>query len=111
MTLPVHDYLMPHDGRYEDGDVRGCPPNCPVRKASERDLLVTGTRPRPAWPSVPGSLILARAVDDSTPSPYFLLAPLADEPDAEPMWVHPERPDEPYRQKDLTLLGILWEQR
>ncbi|GIH17062.1 hypothetical protein [Rugosimonospora africana] len=26
---PRHDYLMPHDSRYPDDDVRHCPPNCP----------------------------------------------------------------------------------
>jgi hypothetical protein len=112
---PIHDYTMPHDSRYAVDDPRCCPPNCPFRKHYGEGLFEVDAskraRAQVQWPSVPGSLIRAIAVDDSTPANYMLLAMDPDEPDGIPMWVHPERVDEPYRQQDLTLLAVLWWER
>ena len=53
-------------------------------------------------PAFPGSLILATSVDDPKPSPYFAVQ------DEDIMhWVHPYRPDEPYREDELTLISVL----
>jgi hypothetical protein len=31
----LHDWSMPHDTRYPEWDLDGCPPNCPFREAIE----------------------------------------------------------------------------
>lgn len=62
--------------------------------------------PAPTFPNTPGSVIRATATDDSRPSLY-MLAVLDVDPDGVPAWIHPHRPDEPYRQQDLTLLEVV----
>lgn len=59
----------------------------------------------PDFPTVPGSLIRATAVDDSRPVLYMRTA--SDEPDAGPSWVRPDLLDEPYRPDELTLVEVL----
>lgn len=58
------------------------------------------------FPTVAGSVICATAIDDDRPSTYMLA--VFDEPDAVLLWVHPQRPDNPYRPKELTVRRVLY---
>jgi len=58
------------------------------------------------FPTTVGSVILATAIDDDQPSAYLLA--VFDEPDNTLLWVHPQRPDNPYRPKELILISVLY---